>query len=109
MSHSVCAALQERVASQGGRVFFNSGMRVMGILATTRAIGDHDLQPYGVVPTPEVISIPRNDEQEFLVLASDGLWDVMSHEVSVLIVVLWRENKQARKLAGREAYGGVLY
>eukprot|EP00878_Enallax_costatus_P028986 GHUV01031360.1.p1 GENE.GHUV01031360.1~~GHUV01031360.1.p1 ORF type:complete len:384 (+),score=103.74 GHUV01031360.1:191-1342(+) len=55
-------------------------MRVMGILATTRAIGDHDLQPYGVVPTPEVLSIPRSEEQEFLVLASDGLWDVMSHE-----------------------------
>lgn len=73
--------MQERVTALGGRVFFNSGMRVMGILATTRAIGDHDLQPYGVVPTPEVLSIPRTDEQEFLVLASDGLWDVMSHEV----------------------------
>lgn len=63
-------------------MFFNSGLRVMGILATTRAIGDHDLQPYGVVPTPEVLNIPRTEEQEFLVLASDGLWDVMTHEVS---------------------------
>jgi protein phosphatase 2C len=71
---------QERVTALGGRVFFNSGMRVMGVLATTRAIGDHDLQPFGVVPTPEVISVPRNEEQEFLVLASDGLWDVMTHE-----------------------------
>jgi protein phosphatase 2C len=73
--------LQERLAAAGGRVFFNSGLRVMGILATTRAIGDHDLRPYGVVPTPDVVVLPRAVDHEFLVLGSDGLWDVFNNQV----------------------------
>lgn len=60
----------------------NSGLRVMGILQCTRAIGDKDLQSYGVIPTPDVLSLPRTGHEEFLVLATDGLWDVMSNEVS---------------------------
>ncbi|WIA28603.1 hypothetical protein OEZ86_011143 [Tetradesmus obliquus] len=71
---------QERLAAAGGRVIFNSGLRVMGILATTRAIGDHDLRPYGVVATPDVLELPRAAEQEFLALGSDGLWDVLNNQ-----------------------------
>eukprot|EP00775_Hariotina_reticulata_P010461 gene10461-10619_t len=71
---------QDRIAAAGGRVFFNGGLRVMGMLATTRAIGDHDLRPYGVVPTPDVLKYERTGSEEYLVLASDGLWDVMSNE-----------------------------
>eukprot|EP00879_Flechtneria_rotunda_P000146 GHRR01000213.1.p1 GENE.GHRR01000213.1~~GHRR01000213.1.p1 ORF type:complete len:631 (+),score=184.85 GHRR01000213.1:186-2078(+) len=71
---------QDRVVAAGGRVFFNSGLRVMGVLATTRAIGDYDLRSYGVVPEPEFINVPRQGGAEFLVLASDGLWDVISNE-----------------------------
>lgn len=77
-----CPVLQERVAAAGGTVLNNSGLRVMGILQCTRAIGDKDLQSYGVIPTPDVLSLPRTGPEEFLVLATDGLWDVMSNEVS---------------------------
>lgn len=65
----------------GGTILNNSGLRVMGILQCTRAIGDKDLQPYGVIATPDVHSIARTGQEEFLVLATDGLWDVMSNEV----------------------------
>lgn len=87
-----CALLQERLAAAGGRVFFNSGLRVMGILATTRAIGDHDLRPYGVVPTPDVLVLPRATEQEFLVLGSDGLWDVFNNQVGCCCVDVLVQN-----------------
>jgi protein phosphatase 2C len=53
----------------------------MGMLQCTRSIGDRDLHHYGVIATPEVLSLPRSDEQTFLVLATDGLWDVLSNEV----------------------------
>ena len=33
-----------------------------------------------VIPDPEVMFVPRSKEDECLVLASDGLWDVMSNE-----------------------------
>ena len=34
-----------------------------------------------VSPAPEIFVVPRNSEEdEFLVLACDGIWDVMSNE-----------------------------
>jgi protein phosphatase 2C len=45
---------QARIKAAGGRIVFNSGShRVMGMLAMSRAIGDHFLRPY-VIAEPEV-------------------------------------------------------
>lgn len=50
----------------------------------SRALGDFQykdksLKPenYKVTPVPATESVPRSDEDEFLVLACDGIWDVM--------------------------------
>jgi hypothetical protein len=54
-----CAVLflQARVSALGGKVVVKGGSsRVMGLLAMTRAIGDHFLRPY-VIPEPEVCVI----------------------------------------------------
>ena len=49
-----CACVQARIKSAGGRIVFSSGShRVMGMLAMSRAIGDHFLRPY-VIAEPEV-------------------------------------------------------
>lgn len=42
--------------------------------------GDRYLKPY-VIAEPEVKCIKRTQQDECLILASDGLWDVMSNEV----------------------------
>jgi serine/threonine protein phosphatase PrpC len=44
-----------------------------------RAIGDVSLQPY-VTCEPEITSKALSDEDEYVVLASDGVWDVLSNE-----------------------------
>lgn len=50
-------SMQARIKAAGGRVVYNSGShRVMGMLAMTRAIGDHFLRPY-VIAEPEVSGI----------------------------------------------------
>lgn len=41
--------------------------------------GDHDLKPW-VVSVPEVTFTTRSEDDEFLILASDGLWDVLSND-----------------------------
>lgn len=69
---------QDRIQNCGGKVLDFNGKRVMGLLAMSRAIGDHCLRNVGVVAEPEVTIIPRSPEDEFLVLASDGLWDALS-------------------------------
>ncbi|KAG8074402.1 hypothetical protein GUJ93_ZPchr0006g40774 [Zizania palustris] len=76
----------ERIHAAGGRVIFWDGARVFGMLAMSRAIGDSYLKPY-VICDPEVRVIERKDgEDEFLILASDGLWDVVSNEVACNVV-----------------------
>lgn len=47
----------------------------------SRAIGDNYLKPY-VIPDPEVTVTDRTAEDECLILASDGLWDVVSNETA---------------------------
>lgn len=45
--------LQARVEALGGQILFWNGVRVMGVLAVSRAIGDHCLRPF-VIAQPEV-------------------------------------------------------
>lgn len=72
-------AVQERVQDAGGQVLFFNGARVMGLLAMSRAIGDRSLRPF-VIPDPEVTIISRRPEDQLLILASDGLWDVVNNQ-----------------------------
>jgi protein phosphatase 2C len=71
----------ERIEAAGGRVIFWEGARVLGVLAMSRAIGDGYLKPY-VSSVPEVTVTDRSDADECLILASDGLWDVVSNEAA---------------------------
>ncbi|RLM98747.1 putative protein phosphatase 2C 53 [Panicum miliaceum] len=68
-----------RIEAQGGKVIQWNGYRVLGVLAMSRSIGDRYLKPY-IIPVPEVTIVARAKDDECLILASDGLWDVMSNE-----------------------------
>ncbi|KAJ6801939.1 putative protein phosphatase 2C 53 [Iris pallida] len=68
-----------RIEAEGGKVIQWNGYRVFGVLAMSRSIGDRYLKPW-IIPEPEVMIVPRTKEDECLILASDGLWDVMSNE-----------------------------
>ncbi|XP_058234724.1 protein phosphatase, Mg2+/Mn2+ dependent, 1Ab isoform X2 [Hemibagrus wyckioides] len=76
---------KERIQNAGGAVMIQ---RVNGSLAVSRALGDFDYKcVHGkgpteqlVSPEPEVYEIERSDEDEFVVLACDGIWDVMTNE-----------------------------
>ncbi|KAJ7569935.1 hypothetical protein O6H91_01G100900 [Diphasiastrum complanatum] len=81
-----------RVEAAGGRVIFWNDYRVLGVLAMSRAIGDRYLKPY-IIAEPEVTCTARTPEDECLILASDGLWDVLSNEAACKIA--------RRCLAGR--------
>lgn len=53
--------------------------RVAGMLAVSRAIGDNPFKSCGVISDPDVFTIEEKSV-DFLVLACDGLWDVMSND-----------------------------
>ncbi|CAI9092530.1 OLC1v1027790C1 [Oldenlandia corymbosa var. corymbosa] len=75
----------ERIELCGGKVINWNGQRVLGVLATSRSIGDEYLKPY-VIPVPQVTVNQRSDLDEFLILASDGLWDVIPNDLACQIV-----------------------
>ncbi|CAA3013285.1 probable protein phosphatase 2C 75 [Olea europaea var. sylvestris] len=85
-----------RMEACGGRVVYLDGARVEGILAMSRAIGDRYLKPF-VISEPEISFTKRDEEDEFLILASDGLWDVMSNEMTCEVAreCLREENRHA--------------
>ena len=48
-------------------------------------LGDHYLKPY-VISEPEVTVWDRTESDSFLIIASDGLWDVVSNELACELV-----------------------
>ncbi|KAG6665819.1 protein phosphatase 2C 37-like [Carya illinoinensis] len=70
-----------RIEAAGGRVIYWDGPRVLGVLAMSRAIGDDYLKPY-VISKPEVTITDRREDDDCLILASDGLWDVVSNQTA---------------------------
>lgn len=85
-----------RIEAAGGRVIFWNGYRVMGVLATSRSIGDRYLKPY-VIPEPDVTLSRRCPDDECLILASDGLWDVVSNETACDIARRCLDGRLVRK------------
>lgn len=70
----------------------------------SRAIGDKYLKPY-VIATPEVTINARSDEDECLILASDGLWDVLSNEVVCEVARKCLSGRPHRSHSGLQAEG----
>ncbi|KAG0232629.1 Protein phosphatase 2C 2, partial [Mortierella sp. GBA43] len=72
-----------RIFTAGGYV---ENGRINGGLAVSRALGDFDLKLNSVlrpdeqivVANPDIVEHELTDEDEFLVLACDGIWDCMS-------------------------------
>ncbi|OVA02732.1 Protein phosphatase 2C (PP2C)-like domain [Macleaya cordata] len=74
---------KERIETQGGYVDFCHGVwRLQGSLAVSRGIGDRHLKEW-VVAEPETKILKIKPECEFLVLASDGLWDKVTNQEAV--------------------------
>ncbi|KAJ0038460.1 hypothetical protein Pint_22863 [Pistacia integerrima] len=74
---------RKRIENKGGYVELHRGAwRVHGILSVSRSIGDAHLKDW-VLAEPDTKILHLNSDTEFLVLASDGLWDEVGTQESV--------------------------
>eukprot|EP01117_Protostelium_nocturnum_P007645 TRINITY_DN2743_c0_g1_i2.p1 TRINITY_DN2743_c0_g1~~TRINITY_DN2743_c0_g1_i2.p1 ORF type:complete len:555 (-),score=169.87 TRINITY_DN2743_c0_g1_i2:406-2070(-) len=73
---------KDRIISSGGIVVCYGTWRVNGLLSVSRSIGDNNLNKY-VIADPTVTVFDRTPEDEFIVMATDGLWDVIDYQESV--------------------------
>jgi len=82
----------KRIVDMGGFVVLN---RVNGILAVTRSLGDCALKNY-VIGDPFQTTTDLNQNDTHLILACDGLWDVISDQEAIDLI---KSEESAQKMA----------
>uniref|UniRef100_A0A0E0JZR6 protein-serine/threonine phosphatase n=1 Tax=Oryza punctata TaxID=4537 RepID=A0A0E0JZR6_ORYPU len=73
-------------------------------LAMARAFGDFCLKDYGLISMPEVSYHRITEKDEFVVLATDGVWDVLSNTEVVSIVNRATSRASAARLLVESAH-----
>ncbi|GAB4845072.1 hypothetical protein Ancab_038478 [Ancistrocladus abbreviatus] len=88
---------RSRVESSGGYVDCHNGVwRVLGSLAVSRAIGDLHMKKW-IISEPEFANVQLASDCEFLIIASDGLWNKVDEQEAVDIVLKERVSAQSCK------------
>ena len=76
--HKCCDANEvKRIRDTGGIVFRE---RVFGTLMLTRSFGDKEMKKYGVLSTPDIFCHNIDENDLFVIIASDGVWDVVEED-----------------------------
>ncbi len=93
-SVSVCVVVQHRCEMQAGGYVMDG--RVNGSLNLSRAIGDMEYKQtshlsaaeQAVTAFPDVRQIQLGSSSEFMILACDGIWDVLNNQ-QVWTLFMW--------------------
>ena len=67
----------DRIIKQGG-IIFNE--RIYGQLMLSRCFGDWNIKEYGVIVEPHISRTQLSEGDSYLIIASDGVWDVINDE-----------------------------
>ncbi|KAL1536896.1 protein-serine/threonine phosphatase [Salvia divinorum] len=83
-----CTSERLRIEKLGGVIYDGY---LNGQLSVARALGDWHMKgtkgsPYPLSSEPELEELVLTEEDEFLIIGCDGLWDVMSSQYAVTIV-----------------------
>ncbi|XP_033021821.1 protein phosphatase 2C-like domain-containing protein 1 [Lacerta agilis] len=79
-----------RVLKNGGSISSNEPKGLIeGLIKSTRGLGYHGNPKLKntVIPVPHTISFPVDDSCQFLILASNGLWEVLDKSEAVLLTL----------------------
>ncbi len=70
---------KSRIEGLGGVITWLGTPRVQGVLAVSRSLGDAKLKPY-ISSEPRIAEGYLGRENDYVVLACDGVWDVLTPE-----------------------------
>ncbi|MCX8111175.1 MAG: protein phosphatase 2C domain-containing protein [Syntrophorhabdaceae bacterium] len=96
---------RSRIEAAGGVVIRFGVYRVQGELAMSRAIGDAHLKPY-IIAEPYIAEGCLGRENDYVIVACDGIWDVMDAEETIDIA---RRYKDAQKAADMIVSTAIQY
>jgi len=83
----------KRITDAGGFVMNN---RVNGVLAVTRSLGDASMKEF-VVGSPYTTETNLDEQDDFLIVACDGLWDVAEDQQAVDLIKNIQDPQDASK------------
>lgn len=66
-------------------------------LAVSRAFGDYCAKEFGLISVPDVAHRKLTSKDRFIILATDGVWDVLSNEEAVQIVCSAPQREKSAK------------
>ena len=72
----------KRIEALGGKVVERHDTARIEGLSVSRAFGDFDCSPY-VICDPDVVKMTLRKSDQFIILACDGLWDVVNNQAAV--------------------------
>uniref|UniRef100_K7FM43 Protein phosphatase 2C like domain containing 1 n=1 Tax=Pelodiscus sinensis TaxID=13735 RepID=K7FM43_PELSI len=80
----------DRILQTGGNISPNEPKGLVeGLIRTTRGLGHHGDPKLKkmVIPVPHTVSVPIDDSCQFLILASNGLWEVLDKNEVVILTL----------------------
>ncbi|MCD9639323.1 hypothetical protein HAX54_023763 [Datura stramonium] len=78
---------RKRIEAKGGYVeLHKGGWRVHGVLSVSRSIGDAHLKDW-VPAEPDTRTLTLTPDMDYLVLASDGLWDEVGNQEAMDLIM----------------------
>uniref|UniRef100_A0A2C9UMX3 protein-serine/threonine phosphatase n=1 Tax=Manihot esculenta TaxID=3983 RepID=A0A2C9UMX3_MANES len=101
---------RKRIENKGGYVEIHRGAwRVHGVLSVCRSIGDAHLKNW-VLAEPDTMILQLTSDMDFLVLASDGLWEEVGNQEAVETVIsLCMPEKKSRSTGDVQKDDEVCY
>ena len=89
---------KQRINNLGGKIEFDGYDWRIKNLSLSRAFGDTDTTPY-ITHIPDIYNYEINKDDKFIILACDGVWDVLTNQEAVdYILNLILENKEKVKI-----------
>ncbi|KAF8444753.1 phosphatase 2C-domain-containing protein [Boletus edulis BED1] len=95
----------KRITDAGG--FVMSG-RVNGVLAVTRSLGDSSMKEF-VVGSPYTTETQLTDDDEFMILACDGLWDITGDQGAIDLIRNIKDAQEASRTLVQHALSKQTY
>ena len=97
----ICYEEKKRISELGGKIVFDGGDWRIKDLSVSRAFGDLDALPY-VCHTPDIFHDSLSSNDKFMILACDGLWDVLSSQEVVDFIL-----EELEKIKKNKSTNGV--
>jgi protein phosphatase 1L len=99
---------RSRIENVGGTVVHAGTWRVGGVLAVSRSFGNRQLKQW-IVAHPELRQSALGPSSSCLVVATDGVWDVVTNEEAVEAVGRCDDAEEAAKYLATMAYDRGSY